>query len=64
MKINVEKIKKIMAKKGIDSTELAHIMGKKESWIYAILSGKYGRSFSTVENFAEALKVEDKDLIV
>jgi len=63
MKIDVNKIKKVMDVKGITTTDLAYKMKVKESWVYAVLSGEHGRTFSTVEKFARALGVSEKDLI-
>jgi len=63
MKLNIDKIQKLMDKKGLNKTALALKMGVKESWIYEILAGRQGKTFATLEKLADALEVGPKDLI-
>lgn len=63
MKLNTEKIQKLMDERGLNKTALACKMGVKESWVYEVLSGRQGKTFNTVDKIAEALEVESKDLV-
>jgi len=63
MKLNIEKIQKIMEKQALTKTQLAVRMRVKESWVYEILAGRQGKTFYTVEKLADALGVNPKDLL-
>jgi transcriptional regulator with XRE-family HTH domain len=63
MKINTEYLKSAMEKRKIGVSELAQLTRKKESWIYAILKGSAGRSFTTVEILAQALNLDPVKLV-
>ncbi len=63
MKINTEYIKSLMEKQGMNLHEMAYKMDVSESWLYGVLSGKYGKTFATVQRFAVALGVEAKELL-
>ncbi|MFH1627491.1 MAG: helix-turn-helix transcriptional regulator [Pseudomonadota bacterium] len=63
MKINLDKIQKLMDKQGLNKTALALKMGVKESWVYEILAGRQGKTFATLEKIADALGVDPKDLL-
>jgi len=63
MKLNLDKIQKLMDKEGLNKTALALKMGVKESWVYEILAGRQGKTFATVQKIADALDVDPKNLI-
>jgi len=63
MKLNLDKIQKLMNKQGLNKTALALKMGVKESWVYEILAGRQGKTFATLEKIADALGVDPKDLL-
>ena len=63
MKLNLDKIQKLMDNEGLNKTALALKMGVKESWVYEILAGRQGKTFATVQRIADALDVDPRDLI-
>lgn len=63
MKINTDKLKQIMKAKSMSTIDIAYKMQTSEAWVYAVLAGTHGRTFRTVEKFAEVLGVEPKELI-
>lgn len=63
MKINTQYLKSEMAKRSMSAYDLAQKTGKRESWIYAILNGKAGKSFATVEIISKALNVDPLKLV-
>lgn len=63
LKINTDYLKQRMKELGFGVSDLAYKSGKKESWIYLILAGHGGKSFSTIETLAKVLEVNPKDLI-
>jgi len=63
MEMNITYIKRLMEDKGLNVSDLARLMGKKESWVYAILNGTHGKTFSTVDAVAAALGVPAKELL-
>lgn len=63
MQIDTQKIKKIMEMKNLTAHDLALIMGKRDSWVYNVLAGNAGKTFGTVESFAKALNVTEKEIV-
>lgn len=63
MRLNIDKIQKLMDAQGLNKTELAVRMGVKESWVYEVLSGRQGKTFSTVGKVAKALGVSETELV-
>ena len=63
MKLNLDKIQKLMDWQGLNKTALALKMGVKESWVYEILAGRQGKTFATLEKLADALGANPKDLL-
>jgi len=64
MKLNVKKIEKEIKRLGLTHTSLAKLMGKSRTTVVTLLHKKEkSYTFKTVENFAQALGVDGKDLI-
>lgn len=63
MRLNVKKIKREIEDQGISVYDLAQKMKAREQWIYMILNGQGGRTFKTLERFAKALGLNEKELI-
>ena len=63
MKINIKKIQQLMDDQNMTVSDLAWKMKVKETWIYAILAGRHGKTFKTLERLAKTLKVPEKDLV-
>ena len=63
MQIDTDKIKQIMKKRNLTAYDLSLAMGKRESWVYSVLAGTTGKTFKTVESFADALKINPKNII-
>jgi len=65
LKLDVEKIKEIMEKKGINQSGLAKILGVTRSNISLILKADdKSRTFATVDKLAGALDVTQCDIMM
>jgi DNA-binding Xre family transcriptional regulator len=65
MNINIQKIKKEMAKNGWNYTRLAKEMGISKQRLHFIFSPKYkSHTLRTIERFAQVLELEPKDLLI
>ena len=64
MRINTKKIQLELDRLEWSVQELANRMGKKRQWVYFVMDGTKSHTFITVQNIADALGVESRDLII
>ena len=65
MKLNIERIKYEMTRKGWNTIELARQTGWKKQWASYLLTKKgVGFQFKTIERLAEVFGINPKDLII
>jgi transcriptional regulator with XRE-family HTH domain len=63
MKLNVEKIKKEMARLNWTQTRLANEMGVKRQYVQFMLKCGTNPTIKTIDRFAKALDISPRDLI-
>ena len=64
MKLNTEKIKQILRERILTQSWLADEMGVHRQWVSQILTERTnGMTLKTIDNIANALNVQAKDLI-
>lgn len=63
MKINTQKVKHLMERRKLDTSELARITGVHRQSIYDMLAGRTGKTFRIVSRLAKALGVTERDII-
>jgi transcriptional regulator with XRE-family HTH domain len=64
MKINTSKIEKELKRLGWSKYRLAKKMKVRHQWVYFILSDSKNCTLRTIENIANALEMDPKDLII
>ncbi|MBU0958561.1 MAG: helix-turn-helix transcriptional regulator [Nanoarchaeota archaeon] len=65
MNLNIPKIEKEINRLGLTHTSLAKLMNKSRTTVVTLLHKKKGGfTLKTVENFARALELDPKDLIL
>lgn len=64
MKINTHKIQKELARRNWSYTDLGKAMGKTRQYVSLKLKHPGSSHLSTVKEFAEALDLEEKDILI
>jgi hypothetical protein len=66
MKLNIIKIKKEIARLGINYSEFARRINRKRQWVDWLLreGAEKSHTFNTVDLLAKALEIDEKDLLI
>jgi len=64
MKLNLDKIRRELDRLQWTYSNLAVHSAMERQFVSEIMAGKAGRTFRTVERLAEALNVDEKDLVI
>ena len=63
MELNIQKLKTLMNERGLTPRDLAKIMGVHRQTVYETFYGKTGKTLRVINRLAEALHVDEKELM-